>query len=431
MFIRYLSIITTEVVPTNLNCKQPSPVIRIQSASATSARIQIALLVDCCLFLSVMHALVLQSNGGSGGERIPTHIVIKNSPFIIGKGSPDSPVDCTLYESFISRRHAELRFESDGSCSIRDLGSSNGVYVNKVRVLFRKLVSGDIVQFGGLKNAPVGEVLKSSFASLVYEYDANFSVARNNKRPIGESKGFEQNKAQCTAIAAVSPALISANALDATAPMQASFSELKIEREKWNAERNSLKNELEMSKKTIAEMKKACEERSVQIQERDATIAELNAQRSRLQSAQSAAKKTEVDLRQRIAILENELNDMRRCVAESDSEVKKLRATIASNAASSANVAAAVPKSGISGETLSNSLQCTLCEDRLVEPVVLTCSHGFCRACIASHWSKAAQKSRNGFAHASSNSGTACRCPRCNAVQPKRPGETSNCSLYC
>ncbi len=49
----------------------------------------------------------------------------------------------------VSRKHCEL-VVSDGSIVIRDLGSSNGTYVNQERVSDMPLSAGDLVSVGGL-----------------------------------------------------------------------------------------------------------------------------------------------------------------------------------------------------------------------------------------------------------------------------------------
>jgi hypothetical protein len=48
----------------------------------------------------------------------------------------------------VSRRHAELRFD-DGRWMLRDLGSSNGTWVNGRRVMEAEVAPGDEVQLGG------------------------------------------------------------------------------------------------------------------------------------------------------------------------------------------------------------------------------------------------------------------------------------------
>jgi hypothetical protein len=65
---------------------------------------------------------------------------------IVGVGrSPESEV--FLDDVTVSRRHAEFRRGSEG-WSVRDVGSLNGTYVNRVRVDDQSLKGGDEVQIG-------------------------------------------------------------------------------------------------------------------------------------------------------------------------------------------------------------------------------------------------------------------------------------------
>jgi len=65
---------------------------------------------------------------------------------VVGVGrSPESEV--FLDDVTVSRRHAEFRRGADG-WSVRDVGSLNGTYVNRVRVDDQRLNGGDEVQIG-------------------------------------------------------------------------------------------------------------------------------------------------------------------------------------------------------------------------------------------------------------------------------------------
>jgi len=61
--------------------------------------------------------------------------------------------------------------------------------------------------------------------------------------------------------------------------------------------------------------------------------------------------------------------------------------------------------------TIEASLICFLCSELLLDAVVLSCSHGFCRACIESHWNKI------DIDYDSKKNKTVslcCFCPKCN-----------------
>lgn len=59
---------------------------------------------------------------------------------------PDS--DIQLDDVTVSRRHAEVARDPEGSFSIKDVGSLNGTYVNRRRVEERRLSNGDEIQIG-------------------------------------------------------------------------------------------------------------------------------------------------------------------------------------------------------------------------------------------------------------------------------------------
>lgn len=50
----------------------------------------------------------------------------------------------------ISRHHCELTLSPEGKLTIRDLGSSNGTYVNKRRVTQTELQAGDLIAVGDM-----------------------------------------------------------------------------------------------------------------------------------------------------------------------------------------------------------------------------------------------------------------------------------------
>ena len=60
---------------------------------------------------------------------------------------PDNQIQ--LHDGEVSRHHAEIHELPDGGYELRDLGSSNGTFVNAVSVRSRKLQNGDHVQLGG------------------------------------------------------------------------------------------------------------------------------------------------------------------------------------------------------------------------------------------------------------------------------------------
>jgi len=95
---------------------------------------------------------------GSGGRRQP----IRSAAFRLGRHSDN---DLTLNDPSISRHHAEIHRRRDGSFTITDLDSMNGVYVNGDQVKKATLRDGDSVELGDVgmrfhvyaNEAPAGE----------------------------------------------------------------------------------------------------------------------------------------------------------------------------------------------------------------------------------------------------------------------------------
>jgi pSer/pThr/pTyr-binding forkhead associated (FHA) protein len=85
--------------------------------------------------------LVVHRGPGQGSE-----FLLPATADVIGVGrTPES--DVFLDDVTVSRRHAEFRRGAEG-WSVRDVGSLNGTYVNRVRVDDQRLRGGDEVQIG-------------------------------------------------------------------------------------------------------------------------------------------------------------------------------------------------------------------------------------------------------------------------------------------
>ena len=75
----------------------------------------------------------------------PRFAGVVGAHLVIGRSSSCQIV---LGDDTVSRRHAELRFE-DGRWMLRDLGSSNGSYVNGRWVTEAEVRAGDVIHLGG------------------------------------------------------------------------------------------------------------------------------------------------------------------------------------------------------------------------------------------------------------------------------------------
>ncbi|MDQ2691749.1 MAG: FHA domain-containing protein [Chloroflexota bacterium] len=71
---------------------------------------------------------------------------VSKGDITIGRGQTN---DIVLQDSRVSRSHARFEFHPDGGVTVMDLGSTNGVRVNGIKVEQVKLSPGDVVSIGG------------------------------------------------------------------------------------------------------------------------------------------------------------------------------------------------------------------------------------------------------------------------------------------
>ncbi|CAM9901175.1 unnamed protein product, partial [Choristocarpus tenellus] len=95
-------------------------------------------------------------------DTVPTVIHLDKDSVTIGRSrhTVDVVLDLRPPTNTISRKHAGItRFrdsKGQGRFEILDLNSTNGVFVNTVKISSRVLEDGDVVQFGGAAGVPVG-----------------------------------------------------------------------------------------------------------------------------------------------------------------------------------------------------------------------------------------------------------------------------------
>lgn len=85
--------------------------------------------------------LVVHRGPGEG----TTFLLPADADVLLVGRSPDAEI--FLDDVTVSRRHAEFRRGAEG-WSVRDSGSLNGTYVNRVRVDDQRLLGGEEVQVG-------------------------------------------------------------------------------------------------------------------------------------------------------------------------------------------------------------------------------------------------------------------------------------------
>ena len=106
----------------------------------------------------------------SGAVRqIPVHC----SPFLVGRRSN---LALSLPCQSVSKVHAELRLIEDG-LRVRDLSSTNGTYINGVKIVAEAAVqSGDLLQFGSVIFQVIGAESSVAADTLTIETDASESA---------------------------------------------------------------------------------------------------------------------------------------------------------------------------------------------------------------------------------------------------------------
>ncbi len=114
---------------------------------------------------------LLFHTGKHKGQKIPLE---EEREIIVGRGRE---ADILLNEKMISRKHASITV-SDGAVHLRDLGSSNGIFLNGNRVYDEMLGIGDRILVGASimelieldKEEPIPDV------TLLIENDADFMM---------------------------------------------------------------------------------------------------------------------------------------------------------------------------------------------------------------------------------------------------------------
>jgi diguanylate cyclase (GGDEF)-like protein len=83
----------------------------------------------------------LHPPGPDIGRRIP----LVNSQYIVGR---DSDAGFVVSRNSVSRQHARLFADDEGNWFVEDLNSTNGTFVNEVRIRSQQLSDADQVRFG-------------------------------------------------------------------------------------------------------------------------------------------------------------------------------------------------------------------------------------------------------------------------------------------
>jgi len=91
-----------------------------------------------------------------------------------------------MTQNTISRRHAEILVSPEKSTYIQDVGSLNGVFINRVKIRKARLHSGDMIQFGGAaglqEGAELGPVCSKAIMYRYVERDVGKGKERADQR---------------------------------------------------------------------------------------------------------------------------------------------------------------------------------------------------------------------------------------------------------
>jgi pSer/pThr/pTyr-binding forkhead associated (FHA) protein len=80
-----------------------------------------------------------------GPSPFSDHVVVEHFPFVLGRSSS---CDHQVFHPMVSRRHAELKAGED-AIVVHDLHSSNGTYINGLRVKEEAVLrDGDEINLG-------------------------------------------------------------------------------------------------------------------------------------------------------------------------------------------------------------------------------------------------------------------------------------------
>jgi EAL domain-containing protein (putative c-di-GMP-specific phosphodiesterase class I) len=90
-------------------------------------------------------------------QRAVERVAVTSLPFSVGRAEGNA---CRLYAAAVSKHHAVL-VEQNGRLVLRDLASTNGTFVNGVRIVEQPIVDGDIIHVG-----PIEICFRSSQANL-------------------------------------------------------------------------------------------------------------------------------------------------------------------------------------------------------------------------------------------------------------------------
>jgi pSer/pThr/pTyr-binding forkhead associated (FHA) protein len=243
---------------------------------------------------------------------------------------------------------------------IRDAGALNGIFVNDKRINSHVLSDGDVVQFGGFYDLPVGTVLSVKDVSIRYIFKQNLISSSSSMGSSSKKKSSKRRRDEETnnSLYYISSSNNSQPILQQPQKLQQQL-ELELE-QKYQAELLSMKKKLQEEHEQ--ELKKVAND----------------------------FKNENEKLKQKIEKIEK-IEKIDQNLVDKNGTNHKNHSKSASAASSlSPQMPPPAPRTPASSSqtckidvsSLRSNLICILCDDLLVDAVVIKCSHGFCRSCL-------------------------------------------------
>jgi len=100
------------------------------------------------------------------GPDIGKRVQLASEKYSVGRGSD---ADFTVARDSVSRKHAEVFHDVGGNWAVVDLGSTNGTFVNEIRITRQTLCDGDQVRFGdAIYKFLMGSNVESAYHEEIY-----------------------------------------------------------------------------------------------------------------------------------------------------------------------------------------------------------------------------------------------------------------------
>ena len=276
---------------------------------------------------------------------------------IIGRGSPAFPTDIIINarsdgKEIISRNHARLTYLSEsGLWEIEDLKSLNGTFLNRKRITKSQLRHGDVLQLGGISNIAVGGILQVSDLCIKYRFSVS-SVTKGKNKRVNTSTNIENSSA-------LKKKRLHKTNDDNLEEAQAALNRLHASKDAQIVElKTNLKNSEKSFELNIALLQTRIQDLEKQEKEKEASFSSLHADYLRLQERSAILEKTNKELSNKCTDIGSRLKSL----SEKAEAYKDDTCAITTSA-------------------LAMILKCSLCQNVMHDPVIMHCSHGFCRSC--------------------------------------------------